>query len=140
PCRATNGNFVVKDLKATLAPKGDPSQSTLVELQNAAADFNPDSFHVGGAIDGNDETGWAVSPQFGKPHEAVFETKNDVGAEGGSLLTITISQQYMDGKHLLGKFRLSVTDGPRPLSRAKLPEAIAAALAVPKDERTPEQA
>jgi len=56
------------------------------------------------------------------------------------VLTISISQQYPDGKHLLGKFRLSVTDGTRPLTRAKLPEAVAAALAVPKDQRTPEQA
>ena len=55
-------------------------------------------------------------------------------------LTITLSQQFNDGKHLLGKFRLSVTDGDRPLTKAKLPDAVAAALAVPKAERTPEQA
>ena len=77
--------------------------------------------HVAGAIDGNEETGWAVSPQFGKSHEAIFETKDDAGATGGSVLTITISQQYPDGKHLLGKFRLSVTDGTRPLSRRSCP-------------------
>ena len=56
------------------------------------------------------------------------------------MLTITISQQYVDGKHCLGKFRLSVTDGDKPLTRPKLAEAVAAALAVPKDQRTPEQA
>ena len=55
------------------------------------------------------------------------------------MLTITISQQYVDGKHVLGKYRLSVTDGTRPLTREKLPEAVAAALAVPKDQRTDEQ-
>ena len=105
-----------------------------------AADFSQDSYHVAGAIDGNEDTGWAISPQFGKSHEATFETKSDAGHESGSVLTITLSQQYQDGKHALGRFRLSVTDGTRPLTRAKLPEAVAAALAVPKDERTAEQA
>jgi 3-methyladenine DNA glycosylase/8-oxoguanine DNA glycosylase len=42
--------------------------------------------------------------------------------------------------HLLGKFRISVTDAKRPVMGVKLPEAIAAALAVPADQRTPEQA
>ena len=33
-----------------------------------------------------------------------------------------------------------MTDGARPLTKAKLPEAVAAALAVPKEQRTAEQA
>jgi hypothetical protein len=140
PGRAPNGNFVVSELKVTIAYKSDPAQSMAVELANGSADFSQDNWHVAGAIDGNDQTGWAIMPQFGKAHEAIFETKTDAGHDDGSLLTITISQQYPDGKHLLGKFRLSVTDGTRPLTRAKLPEAVAAALAVPKVQRTPEQA
>ena len=69
-----------------------------------------------------------------------METKQDAGHSGGSLVTITLSQQFADSKHLLGKFRLSVTDGSRPLARPKLPEAVAAAIAVPAAERTAEQA
>src|SRR5262249_27250384 len=60
--------------------------------------------------------------------------------QGAGVLAITLSQQYKDGKHLLGKFRLSVTDGQRPLNKEKLPEAVAAGFAVPKDQRTAEQA
>jgi Protein of unknown function (DUF1553)/Protein of unknown function (DUF1549) len=140
PGRAPNGNFVVHELKVTVAPQNDPSQALAVALENATADFSQDSFSVGGAIDGNDQTGWAVAPQFGKPHEATFETKENAGHQGGSLLTITLSQQLADGQHALGKFRLSVTDSPRPLTRPKLPEALVAALAVPKAERTADQA
>jgi hypothetical protein len=139
PGRGQNGNFVVSELKVTIAPKDDPAQLRPVELANASADFSQENWHVAGAIDGNDETGWAIMPQFGKAHEAIFETKADVGHAGGSVLTITISQQYRDGKHLLGKLRLSITDGTRPLTRPKLLEAVAAALAVPKGERSPEQ-
>jgi hypothetical protein len=139
PGRAANGNFVVNELKVTVAPKTDPAQVKPLVLENASADFSQDNFPSVGAIDGNEETGWAVSPQFGKNHEAVFEAKDE--ADGGErVVTITISQQYVDGKHCLGKFRLSVTDGDRPLNRPKLPDAVAAALAVPKEQRTKEQA
>jgi hypothetical protein len=139
PGRAPNGNFVVSELKVSVAPQSDAAQVKPLVLENASADFSQDSYPVAGAIDGNDETGWAVSPQFGKSHEAVFEAKDE--SDGGErVVTIAISQQYVDGKHCLGKFRLSVTDGDRPLNRPKLPDAVAAALAVPKEQRTAEQA
>ncbi|HEX5105230.1 MAG TPA: DUF1553 domain-containing protein, partial [Pirellulaceae bacterium] len=140
PGRAQNGNFVVSELKATIAPKSDLSQVEPLELQNASADFSQENWHVSAAIDNREDTGWAISPQFGKAHEAIFETKVDAGHEGGSIVTITLSQQFPDGTHLLGKFRLSVTDAQRPIGGAKLPEAVAAALAVPAAGRSAEQA
>jgi hypothetical protein len=140
PGRAPNGNFVVSELKLLVAPKSDPSKSEAVALQNASADFSQENWHVSAAIDGSEESGWAVSPQFGKNHAAIFETKADAGHDGGSVFTLTISQQYPDGKHSLGKFRISVTDARRPISETKLPEGVAAALAAPADMRTTEQA
>jgi hypothetical protein len=140
PGRAQNGNFVLSELKLSAAPKADPAKAEPVGLQNASADFSQDNWHVAGAIDGSEDTGWAVSPQFGKTHIAMFETKADVGHDGGSLLTFTLSQQYPDGTHLLGRFRISVTGAQRPVMGSKLPEAVAAALAEPADKRTPEQA
>jgi hypothetical protein len=139
PGRAQNGNFVVSELKATIAPKSDPAKVEPLVLQNASADFSQEAWHISAAIDGREDTGWAVSPQFGKNHEAVFETKADAGHEGGSIVTLALSQQYPDGKHLLGRFRISVTDASRPIGGTKLPEAIAAALAVPKDQRNADQ-
>ena len=139
PGRANNGNFVLSELKVGIAPKNDPSKVEPLELANASADFSQEAWHVSAAIDGNVDTGWAVMPQFGKPHAAVFETKADAGYDGGSVLTIGLTQQYPDGTHLLGRFRISVTDGKRPLSGARLPEQVAAALAVPKEQRTAEQ-
>jgi hypothetical protein len=138
PGRAQNGNFVVSELKLSIAAKSDPSQPKMLALENASADFSQDNFPPAAAIDGNDQTGWAISPQFGKNHEALFEVKEDAGGND-RVLTITVSQQHVDGKHCLGKFRLSVTDGEKPLSRPKLPEAVAAALAVPKEQRTADQ-
>jgi hypothetical protein len=140
PGRAQNGNFVVGELKVTFAAKGNQSPPVAVVLENGTADFSQSNFSPAGAVDGNDQTGWAISPQFGKSHEAVFEVKENEALKGAGIVTITLSQQYKDGKHLLGKFRLSVTDGERPLNKEKLPEAVAAGLAVPKDQRSAEQA
>ncbi len=135
PGRPPNGNFVLSELKVTAAPKADPSKAAAVELQNASADFSQDAWAVAGAIDGNEATGWAVSPQFGKDHAALFETKTDVKHDGGTLLTITLSQQFPDAMHTLGKLRLSVATGSRPLTGPNLPAPLAAALAVPADKR-----
>src|SRR5207245_418397 len=61
PGRAPNGNFVVSELKVTIASKGEPSQSQPLVLENATSDFNQDNFLAAGAIDRNDQTGWAIS-------------------------------------------------------------------------------
>lgn len=138
PGRAQNGNFVLSEFKVTVAPKADPTKAEAVVLQNATALFSQESWAVVGAIDGNEGTGWATSPQFGKDNVAIFETKNDVDGRG-KILSFSLLQAYPDGQHLLGKFRLSVTTSPRPISGGKLPDAIAAIVATPKDKRTPEQ-
>ena len=139
PGRAQNGNFVISELKVTAAPKADPSKAEAVALQNAKADFSQDNWAVAGAIDGNEATGWAVSPQFGKTHTAVFEAGAEVKHEGGTLLTITLSQQFADGTHSLGKFRISVASGSKPSLEGSLPAELVAALAVPADQRNDEQ-
>ena len=42
---------------------------------------------------------------MGQPHVAVFETKQDLGFEGGTLLTVILEHNY-GGKHILGKLEL----------------------------------
>lgn len=139
PGRAMNGNFVVNELRASIGAKSDPSKMEAVGLKNGVASFAQEGFPANNAVDGNDGTGWAVSPQFNKTHTAIFETASTVGSSGGSILTFTLSQQFPDGKHLLGRFRLSVTNSPRPFDGGQLPGDVAAALAVSGDNRTPEQ-
>ena len=41
---------------------------------------------MAGAIDGNPATGWAIHPQIGKNHAAVFEIKEDLNFAGGTML------------------------------------------------------
>ncbi len=139
PGRAPNGNFVLNELAVTAAPKADPSKAQPVPLQNARADYSQGSYEVTGAIDGNIGSGWAVAEQFGRDHVAVFETREDAGLSGGTRLVVTLDQQF-GGQHTIGRFRLSLTTSPRPLSlKEDLPKAIAEILAAPADKRTDAQ-
>jgi hypothetical protein len=139
PGRAPNGNFVLNELKLSVAPKAAPDKKEAKGFKSASATYNQPSFDAAGAIDGNNGSGWAVHPKAGENHTAVFELKTPVGEEGGSLLTLEMIQEYPDGHHLLGKFRISVTTSPNPLSQTKVPAEVEAALKVAASERNDAQ-
>jgi hypothetical protein len=61
----------------------------------------------------------------------------NAGAQGG-IVKIVIKQQYTDGKHLLGRFRLALTGSPAPVNFG-LPAPLIEILAVHPDKRTPAQ-
>jgi hypothetical protein len=50
------------------------------------------------------ETRWAIAPEIGKTHLAVFETKEAIGFEGGTTLTFTL-EQSSDGADWPRAFR-----------------------------------
>jgi hypothetical protein len=136
PGRAGHGNFVLTGIKIAQAAKDKPEEAKAIALQNASADFAQNDFPASAALDGNPKTGWAIAPQFGKAHIAIFEVKcDDAGLKGGTVITVTMEQDY-GGKHTIGKFRLSATNAARPVRVVKLPEAVTKALAVPADKRT----
>ncbi|HWB14043.1 MAG TPA: DUF1549 and DUF1553 domain-containing protein [Pirellulales bacterium] len=140
PGRAPNGNLVLNELRVTASPVGDAAQAKTLTLANAQADFGQDGLPAALAIDGNAQgsSGWAVAPKFGEAHTAIFETTEDVGHAGGTLMTFTIDQQF-GGQHTIGRFRLSVTGAKRPLSLQGPPAPIAAILALAAEARTAEQ-
>jgi hypothetical protein len=141
PGRADNGNFVLGEFRGSAAPKATPDKSEKIELQNATSDFaqtGQGEFPAKDALDGNPKTGWAIAPHMGKPHVAVFETKQDAGFDGGTVLTVVLEHTY-GGKHILGKFRLSVTTAPRPVRATLLPENIVKLLATDFNQRTAAQ-
>ncbi|MAB88690.1 MAG: hypothetical protein CMJ90_04435 [Planctomycetes bacterium] len=107
-------------------------------LANATASFSQDQFDVARVIDGDrgGSSGWAVAPRVGKSHVAVFETRTDLGVDGPTRLVFALTQSY-GSKHTMGRFRVSITNAPRPV--AVLPEAVEAALTVAPSARTPGQ-
>jgi hypothetical protein len=140
PGRAPNGNFVLNEFQVTVWPTGDPAQAKVVTLHNAKADFSQENYAVAGAIDGKPETGWAIVPQTGQRHLAVFEAKEPLGFPNGMTLSFKMDQRDGVKFHNLGHFRLSVTNykPPVPLNTG-LPEAIVQILKVAPDKRTAEQ-
>jgi hypothetical protein len=143
PGRAPNGNFVLSELTLAAAPKEGSAKAEPVELHHAIADFSQEGWPVANAIDGNPGTGWAVMPYggatVGKSHVAAFELKSPIKLDGGARLYFKFDQQYPDGKHLLGKFRVSVTNARPPLMLNGPPQNIAAIVAIAPDKRTAEQ-
>ncbi len=138
PGRADNGNFVVKEVQVLAVPAHDPAGARPVAFAGATADFSQQDYDASLSIDGKLETGWAVVPNLGVAHELVLECKEDVGVAGGTMLFVSLPQDF-GGFHTLGRLRLSATTSKRPVRHHGFPENVAAALRAPAAERTPEQ-
>jgi hypothetical protein len=110
-----------------------------LKLTRVLADFSQSGFEVQKAIDNNLGTGWAIAPQFGRPHVALFELKDKLVVPAGAILTFTLEQKFAGKEHNIGRFRLSVTTTPPPLSLGNLPADLAKALYTDPAKRTPQQ-
>jgi hypothetical protein len=131
PGRQDNGNLHLSELRVKAYPKGKPEQAVAVKLKSAAADFNQDGWGIGRAIDGDAKTAWGIYPQVGKPHFAAFAFDQPVGFDGGTTLVIELDQLHGE-RHLIGRFRLSVTTGDPLTATEVLPPAVAEALTAEK--------
>jgi mono/diheme cytochrome c family protein len=136
PGRAANGNFALTDLKIKVLPKF--ATPGFVQLQNPRATFEQKGFPIKAVIDSDPKSGWAVDPQFGKDHAAVFEIM--VGFLEGSDFEITLSFQNNDN-HSLGRLRFSVATSkeiPELLAPA-LPLTVQTILDTPEAKRSKDQ-
>jgi hypothetical protein len=123
-------------------PQADASfalaEPTRVELSDASADFSQADWPIERAIDGNvaADSGWAISPQVGKPHDAVFRFRRPLEFKGGAKLKLSLVQSY-GGQHTLGRFRVSVTDAASPL--AAVPSRVHEIMLVEPNARSSDQ-
>lgn len=115
PGRAANGNFVLSEFEVTAAPRNDPTKSKKVDFASATADFAQGEFAASLLIDGktNDQRGWAVVPQTGISHWVIFQLKEPIAHEGGTVITFKLLQRFNQVDHTLGRFRLSATTAPK---------------------------
>ena len=141
PGRSPNGNFVLSELTMQAWPADKPDEKQTIKLQNAKADFAQEGFPIETAIDGkqpNNGNGWATHPKTGQDRVATFELAEPLNLEAGAVLHFTLDQNYLDNKHSIGKFRISVTTGPTPVNFGH-PERVVAIVNTPKADRTEEQ-
>ena len=141
PGRASDGNFVLSELRVTAAPLDDPLATQSVGLRNARADYSQDSYHITAAIDDNLETGWAIADKQGTNHVAKFELRGEVGYPSGTRLFVELEQHHEGGQFMIGRFRLSLTGSPPPyeINREKLPVDVTAILRLAPDARSERQ-
>jgi hypothetical protein len=141
PGRAGNGNFVLTRFLVIAAPKSSPASTKPVKLERPRATFEQSGYPVANAIDSDeqgDPTGWAIHPQMGRPHTAIFFTGEPAGGDGGTLLTFVMDHQYGE-QHVIGRFRLSVSADPNAADAPAVPEPILAVVKTPADKRSTEQ-
>ena len=132
PGRADNGNFVLTEFSVVLA--GKP-----LKLSAIAADYEQGGLPLANAVDGKHETGWAIASEFGKPHTALFEVQNPAaGNDEEQSATITLEFNSVHVSHVLGKFRVSVTNSPAAMLQP-VPEGVRSALAVAPERRNDDQ-
>jgi len=119
PGRSVNGNFVLDGIRLTTVPES----VVPVRLTHVRADYsqaNEDFKSFSGTRDADSATAWAIWPQVGRPHWAVFQTAQPFGTATGTRLRVELAFRTRFTNHALGRFRLSVTDGPFPLFQPSL--------------------
>ncbi len=136
PGRPANGNFHLSEISGQLFLP-EAKQATPLKFQSATADWNQDGWTIEHAIDGNPKTAWGIFPRVGESHFAVFELESPIDLPTGSRLAIALKQLH-GGSHIIGRFKISVTDAPSDTFHA-IPLEVAEALQLPATERTPQQ-
>ncbi|MEZ6054669.1 MAG: DUF1549 and DUF1553 domain-containing protein [Planctomycetaceae bacterium] len=136
PGRQDNGNLHLSEFQFEIVHPGS-TEGEASTISQATADFDQAGWTIRHAIDGNDATAWGIHPKVGEPHQAVFVLDSPPKIEPGDTLAITLKQLH-GRSHLIGRFRLSVTDGP-PEDVVTLPADALVALDVSTGERTTEQ-
>ena len=124
-------------------PKTDLSLSGAqsVAFATAYADFSQKGFNAGFlAINPNvKKNGWAVAPEFGKPHAATLIAARPFPVMEGAVLEFRLEQLSQHAGHNLGRFLISYTDDPHAATYSKTPSNILSVIKVLPEKRTAEQ-
>lgn len=125
-------------------PSADYSPSSIrdLKLKAAVASFNQDGFSPDEVFDGKSgaENGWAVGGRVNTPQSLILIPAEPLPSTPGATLRIVIEQNAPYVNHVLGRFRISVTDHPAAIERAKVPGDILALADKLAAERTAEEA
>jgi hypothetical protein len=128
PGRAENGNFVLSELNVEVYGRA-------YDLQVVRADFEQEGWPAKNVIDGRNDTGWAVLPKFGVPHELIVMPQTPLSVPATEVLTVRLAFESVHAQHVLGRFRVQITDAPPELVRG-MPAEVLTALGKPVDQRS----
>ncbi len=168
PGRSLDGTCALTEFMVEAASAATPDKLTKIKFAKATADVNPPETTLAAifddkskkhrvtgrvefAIDDKEETAWGVDVGPGlrnQPRKAVFVAaapiSNPADKQGRTLLVFKLKQDHGgwnsddNQTNNLGRFRLSITTSPYAVADP-LPATVREALAVPPNQRTPQQ-
>ena len=139
PGRTPHGNFVLSEFRAEVRDPAHPDSAAVpIPFGRALEDFAQTTFPAANALDGRPETGWAIAPQLGKSHQAIFECKDRLDLPAGGVLALTIDQNYGEG-HTIGKLRISGSASRNALAIDAISPEILKIVRIPEADRTADQ-
>ncbi|YCM43558.1 PSD1 and planctomycete cytochrome C domain-containing protein [Verrucomicrobiaceae bacterium 227] len=137
--RSDSGNFVLTSFEVYLHQKGQSKKH--LTLINPRATFEQGSLKIGGALDKNPYSGWAVleGNSINRDHAALFQLSEPLTSTPDSHLEIILRHDSQHVAHFMGRFALSYTADPSAGFEEK-PNALVPLLKIASEQRTPEQA
>jgi len=123
PGRAGNGNFALSNIQVRVDTPGGGFGG--LKIKSAKADFEQAGLPVNAAFDNDSVSGWAVDPQFGKDHAAVFTFEQPASIPPGFPITVRLEFNTNTG-HGMGRPRISISEQTdAPLAGPASPETAA---------------
>lgn len=107
PGLSDNGNFALSDVKVTARPLNPASKEKPkpLVLKAFAATHEQKNYPLANAVDNNPGSGWAIDPQRGKDHAAIFTIDGSAPAfDGGTEFEVSLR---FTGYFGLGRFRIA---------------------------------
>jgi hypothetical protein len=136
--RSGSSNFVLTDFEFWYRKPGGEFERPSID--SAIASFSQTNHDIGKAIDDHRESGWAVwngSPVT-EPQEAVFILGTPLDLPEDSELKIVLKHQSKHKQHLLGRFRISLTQVQNPKIGSGDSDLLAA-IQTPSEQRDKKQ-
>jgi hypothetical protein len=129
--RSDSGNAVLSKVRLKIGGQD-------IRLNAASATFSQGGFPPEAVLDENPDSGWAFYPETSKPYALTVQSAEPVLIPPGAAMVLTLEFQSPNKQHLLGRFRISVTESSQPAKRAIVPNDIASIAR--NKERTKEDA
>jgi hypothetical protein len=106
------------------------------KIRRAKADFEQENFPLSAAIDSKPASGWAIHPEVGKDHSAVFELTEPVQSSEPARLKISLHFESQFSQHQAGRIRIATTEAEQPIGGNAPPAKIAKLLSQSRESRS----
>jgi len=143
--RAGNGNVVLSGFEAEVrtARAGSPPTTIPIKFIQANADYSQEGWTIEQVLDANPSNGWGLNghdPTRRVPRSALFIPDKPIEVPAGATVALRLRSEALD-QHVIGRFRLAVTDaaGPKLRDPSGPPEGVAHGLIVEPAKRTAQQ-